>query len=128
MEVSKEDLIEINDIGPVAASFIFEFFSDKNSIELVNELISLGLKLSPPQTDNSSKFSGKTIVITGSFASFSRNELKEQLIIRGAKVTSSISNKTGFLIAGEKPGSKLSKAEELNIKTLSEQEVIELLS
>ena len=128
MEVSKEDLIEINDIGPVAASFIFEFFSDKNSIELVNELISLGLKLSPPQTDNSSKFSGKTIVITGSFASFSRNELKEQLIIRGAKVTSSISNKTAFLIAGEKPGSKLSKAEELNIKTLSEQEVIELLS
>ena len=66
--------------------------------------------------------------MTGSFASFSRNELKEQLIILGAKVTSSISNKTGFLIAGEKPGSKLSKAEELNIKTLSEQEVIELLS
>ena len=128
MEVSKEDLIEINDIGPVATGFIHDYFSDKNSIELVNELILLGLKLSPPQTDNSSKFSGKTIVITGSFVSFSRNELKEQLIIRGAKVTSSISNKTGFLIAGEKPGSKLSKAEELNIKTLREQEVIELLS
>jgi len=127
MEASKEDLIEINDIGPVAASFIFKFFSDKNSIELVSELISLGLKLSPPQTDNSSKFSGKTIVITGSFASFSRNELKEQLIIIGAKVTSSVSNKTDFLILGEKPGSKLSKAEELNIKTLNEQEVIDLL-
>ena len=128
MEASKEDLIEIKDIGPVAASFIFRFFSDKNSIELVSELISLGLKLSPPQTDNSSKFSGKTIVITGSFASFSRNELKEQLIIIGAKVTSSVSNKTDFLILGEKPGSKLSKAEELNIKTLNEQEVIDLLN
>ena len=127
MEVSKEDLIEINDIGPVAAGFIHDYFSDKNSIELVNELILLGLKLSPPQTDNSSKFSGKTIVITGSFTSFSRNELKEQLIVRGAKVTSSISTKTDFLISGEKPGSKLSKAEELNIKTLNEQEIIDLL-
>ena len=128
MEASQEDLLEINDIGPVAASFIHDYFSDKRSIELVNELIALGLKLSPPQTDNSSKFSGKTIVITGSFTSFSRNELKEQLIVEGAKVTSSISTKTDFLISGEKPGSKLSKAEELNIKTLSEQEVIELLS
>tara|TARA_Y100000590_G_scaffold101289_1_gene115020 strand:+ start:3131 stop:5158 length:2028 start_codon:yes stop_codon:yes gene_type:complete len=127
MQASKEDLIEINDIGPVAAGFIFDFFSDKNSIELVDELISLGLKLTPPQTDNSSKFSGKTIVITGSFTSFSRNELKEQLIIRGAKVTSSISAKTDFLISGEKPGSKLSKAEDLNIKTLKEKEVIDLL-
>ena len=97
-------------------------------IELVNELILLGLKLSPPQTDDSSKFSGKTIVITGSFTSFSRNELKEQLIVRGAKVTSSISTKTDFLISGEKPGSKLSKAEELNIKTLNEQEIIDLLN
>ena len=128
MEVSQEDLIEINDIGPVAAGFIHDYFSDKRSIELVNELILLGLKLSPPQTDNSSKFSGKTIVITGSFTSFSRNELKEQLIVRGAKVTSSISTKTDFLISGEKPGSKLSKAEELNIKTLNEQEVIDLLN
>tara|TARA_B100000586_G_scaffold239147_1_gene191269 strand:+ start:362 stop:2389 length:2028 start_codon:yes stop_codon:yes gene_type:complete len=128
MEVPKEDLIEINDIGPVAAGFIHDYFSDKNSIELVNELISLGLKLSPPQTDNSSKFSGKTIVITGSFTSFSRNEIKEQLIVRGAKVTSSISTKTDFLISGEKPGSKLSKAEELNIKTLNEQEIIDLLN
>ena len=127
MQASKEDLIEINDIGPVAAGFIFDFFSDKNSIELVDELISLGLKLTSPQTDNSSEFSGKTIVITGSFTSFSRNELKEQLIIRGAKVTSSISAKTDFLISGEKPGSKLSKAEDLNIKTLKEKEVIDLL-
>ena len=58
----------------------------------------------------------------------SRNELKDQLIVKGAKVTSSISSQTDFLISGEKPGSKLSKAEELNIKTLSEQEIINLLS
>ena len=127
IQASKEDLIEINDIGPVAADFILEFFSDKNSIELVNELISLGLVLSPPQTDNSSKLSTKTIVITGSFTSFSRKELKEQLIVRGAKVTSGVSVKTDFLISGEKPGSKLSKAEELNIEILNEQEIIDLL-
>ena len=91
-------------------------------------IVSFFIILIPPQTDNSSKFSGKTIVITGSFTSFSRNELKEQLIVRGAKVTSSISTKTDFLISGEKPGSKLSKAEELNIKILNEQEIIDLLS
>ena len=83
--------------------------------------------LSPPQTDNSSKLSTKTIVITGSFTSFSRKELKEQLIVRGAKVTSGVSVKTDFLISGEKPGSKLSKAEELNIEILNEQEIIDLL-
>ena len=128
IKASREDLLEINDIGPVAADFINDYFTNTENVELVNEFISLGFKLSPPKKDDSSNFSGKTIVITGSFTTYSRNELKEQLITRGAKVTSSVSNKTDFLISGEKPGSKFSKAQELQVKILDEQEAINLLS
>ena len=128
IKASREDLLEINDIGPVAADFIKDYFKNTENIELVNEFISLGFQLSPPKKDDSSNFSGKTIVITGSFTTYSRNELKEQLITRGAKVTSSVSNKTDFLISGEKPGSKFSKAQELQVKILDEQEAIDLLS
>ena len=128
IKVSKEDLLEINEIGPVVADFIIDYFTNTKNVELVNEFISLGFKLSLPKKDNSSNFFGKTIVLTGSFTTYSRNELKDQLITRGAKVTSSVSNKTDFLISGEKPGSKLSKAQELQIKVLDEQEAIDLLS
>ena len=121
-------MLEINDIGPVAADFINDYFKNTENIELVNEFISIGFQLSPPKKDDTSNFSGKTIVITGSFTTYSRNELKEQLITRGAKVTSSVSNKTDFLISGEKPGSKFSKAQELQVKILDEQEAIDLLS
>ena len=67
-------------------------------------------------------------VITGSFSAFSRNELKEELINRGARVTNSITNKTDYLISGEKPGSKISKAKELEIKILFEKEILALLN
>jgi len=91
-------------------------------------LLSFGFKLSPPKKDTHPIFSGKTVVITGSFSSFSRNRLKEELINKGAKVTSSVSMKTNLLISGEKPGSKLTKASELGISVLTEQELIDLLN
>jgi DNA ligase (NAD+) len=128
MESNREDLIEINDIGPVAADFIIEYFSNENSVDLITKLLSFGFKLSPPKKDTHPIFSGKTVVITGSFSSFSRNRLKEELINKGAKVTSSVSMKTNLLISGEKPGSKLTKASELGISVLTEQELIDLLN
>ena len=128
MTASIEDLLGINEIGPVAANFIKDYFTCSNNINLVNKLISQGFKLSSPKTDLSSAFSRKTVVITGSFSSFSRNELKEELINRGARVTNSITNKTDYLISGEKPGSKLSKAKELEIKILFEKEILALLN
>ena len=72
-------------------------------------------------------FSSKSIVITGSFNSIARSQLKEELIRVGAKVSSSVSSKTEFLIAGEKPGSKLKKASDLNIPILDEEETLKIL-
>ena len=127
MKATEEDLVEINDIGPVAARFIYDYFSDNTSKKLISRLLSFGIKLDPPANQADSYFSRKTIVITGTFSSFSRNQLKEELITRGAKVASSVSVNTDLLMAGENPGSKLEKARKLDVDILTEQEVKELL-
>ena len=128
IKATKEDLIEINDIGPVAAKFIYEYFSKESSSRLVSSLLSSGIQLASPEKEFDSNFAQKTIVLTGSFNSASRNQFKEQLQKRGAKVTSSISTKTDLLIVGNDPGSKLVKARELKIEVLTEQEIIDLMN
>ena len=128
VRATQDELMEINDIGPVAAKFIYEYFSNSNSIQLVQNLISKGVQISSNKLKEDTRVSNKTIVITGSLNSFSRSQLKEELIKKGAKVSSSISKKTDLLICGEKPGSKRKKAEDLKIEILSEEDVIKLLS
>ena len=128
IKATEEDLIEINDIGPVAAKFIYEYFSKESSSKLVTSLLPSGIQLAFPQKKFDSNFGQKTIVMTGSFNSVSRNQLKEQLQNRGAKVTSNVSSKTDVLIVGNNPGSKLAKARELEIEILTEQEIIDLIN
>lgn len=128
MKATQEELEEINDIGPVAARFINDYFLQKTSNQLVTNLLTCGFNLIPPLRNLDPNFSDKVIVITGSFISISRRQLKEELIKRGAKVTSSISRKTDLLVVGENPGSKLAKAQELEVEILKEQEVNELLN
>ena len=94
----------------------------------MQNLISKGVQISSNKLKEDTRVSNKTIVITGSLNSFSRSQLKEELIKKGAKVSSSISKKTDLLICGEKPGSKRKKAEDLKIEILSEEDVIKLLS
>ena len=125
---TEDDLMEINDIGPVASKFIKEFLADKENIGLIKELIELGVNPKEINVTNDNPFSSKIIVITGSFSSIARSQLKEELIRVGARVSSSISAKTDFLIAGEKPGSKLSKANELGVKVIEEEETLSLLN
>ena len=127
MKATEEDLLEINDIGPVAAKFIYNYFSDKTSKKLISRLLSCGIKPVSPSNKADSYFSRKTIVITGTFGSFSRNQLKEELIKREAKVASNVSVNTDLLMVGENPGSKLDKARKLDVDILTEQEVKELL-
>ena len=127
MKATEEDLVEINDIGPVAAKFIYDYFSDKTSKKLISRLLSCGIKPVSPENKADSYLSRKTIVITGTFSSFSRNQLKEELIKRGAKVASSVSTNTDLLMVGENPGSKLDNATKLDVDILTEQEVKKLL-
>ena len=124
---TEDDLLEINDIGPVASKFILEFLSKKENIKLVNDLLHLGVSPQDIKIEDNHPFSSKSIVITGSFTNIARSQLKEELIRVGARVTSSVSAKTDFLVSGEKPGSKLKKATDLGIKILEEEEALKLL-
>lgn len=119
-----EQLVAIPDIGDVVAKNIVEFFSLEKSKETINELLQLGVK--PRETevkevvDNA--FAGKTVVVTGSLQDFSRTEIKDKLEDLGAKVSGSVSKKTDYVIVGEDAGSKYTKAVELGIKILSEED------
>ena len=90
--------------------------------------MSLGVKPKSIEVNNDNMLSSQSVVITGSFNSIARSQLKEELIRVGARVTSSVSSKTDFLVAGDKPGSKLSKAQDLNITVLDEEAVLNILN
>ena len=128
LSANESDLLEINDIGPVASGFIQEFLSKSENVNLVKELLKLGIDPKEIEINNNNPLSSQSVVITGSFNTIARSQLKEELIRVGARVSSSISSKTDYLVAGEKPGSKLNKATELGIKILGEEEVIILLN
>ena len=119
-----DELVAIQDIGDIVAKTIVEFFSLEKSIETINELLSLGVK--PKEVEDviikENPFAEKTVVVTGSLKDFSRTEIKDKLEELGAKVSSSVSKKTDYVIVGEDPGSKYNKAVELGVSILSEDE------
>jgi len=96
LEANEEDLLDINDIGPVASKHITRFLSEKENKVLIEDLLRLGVKANKIEVKNDNILSSKSIVITGSFNSIARSQLKEELIRLGARVTSSVSSKTDF--------------------------------
>ena len=132
---SLEQLQTVNDIGVVIAESIIDFFQEphnRNVIEqLTNEEINIHWQDITPQAQTTivdSPFSGKTIVLTGTLSVLTRDEAKNKLKQLGAKVTGSVSKNTDLVIAGEAAGSKLDKAQELGIKVIDEQEMLNLLA
>lgn len=118
-----EELISVEDIGDIVAESIMEFFKDDNILKNINELLNLGINPEFKQEKiEKNIFNGKTLVVTGSLQSFSRSEIKEKLQSLGAKVSSSVSKKTDYVLVGKDPGSKYEKAVELNVKIISEDE------
>ena len=124
-----DELLELPDIGLITAESIVDYLSNANNLRFINELIEIGMnpqyEIQNKNTDNI--FSGKTIVLTGKLVELTRNEAKEYLESFGAKVTGSVTSKTDYVIAGEKAGSKLAKAEQLGIQVLSEDEFIDIM-
>ena len=119
-----EELEAIDGIGPTIAAAVVAWFATPRNAELVDELIGLGVD---PRTevvavadDGALPLEGWTVVVTGTLEGFTRDEAKEALESRGAKVTGSVSKKTSAVVAGENPGSKLTKAEELGVPVLDE--------
>ncbi len=128
---SVEGLQEAEDVGPVMAEAIHEFFHNPRNLEVIKRLKSAGIH--PVQNPKSKiqnqtgPFAGKTVVVTGTLEKFSRDEAKEALRKAGANVTDSVSKKTDYLIVGEDAGSKLDKARALGVKTLSEADLVRML-
>ena len=132
-----DDIAQVEDIGPITAQSIHDFLNSPAGQHLIQELKDAGVrlteeKLAVPTADTSGDksggpFAGKTIVITGTFEAFDRNELKTRLTKLGAKVTGSVSKNTDLLLAGEKAGSKLAKAEQLGVETWDETKLREWL-
>lgn len=119
-----EELLIIQDIGPRVASKIKDYFDEPGNQEIIENLLPLLEIILPKSKDEErSKLSGLQIAITGKLISMSRDELKDMLLENGAKVTSSISKNTNYLVAGENAGSKLTKAKELDVKILEENDI-----
>ena len=124
MAATEDELQDVPEIGPIVASNIVNFFRNIENIRIINNLIELGVIWeSEPITTSVGKILNKKIfVITGSFNSITRSELKKSIKKLGGKVTSSLSKKTNYLIVGSNPGSKVKKANELEIEMLTEEE------
>ncbi|NNJ91128.1 MAG: NAD-dependent DNA ligase LigA [Gammaproteobacteria bacterium] len=127
-EASDEQLQSTPDVGPVVASYIKSFFEQSHNNEVVNSLVAAGIRWPAIEIDDSeSPVSGKTFVLTGSL-SRPRSEYKELLLEAGAKVAGSVSKNTDYLVAGEKAGSKLARAESLGVEVLDENTLLEFLA
>lgn len=126
MNAEMSDLEEIKDIGKVTAEAIVSFFADAKQKEMIEFLKSKGVNMTCIQAETvESYFSGKTVVLTGSLQLFDRKEATALLEKMGAHVTGSVSKKTDLVIYGENAGSKLTKAAELNVMTMSEERFME---
>jgi DNA ligase (NAD+) len=118
-----EELQQVEDVGPVVAANVVQFFNQAHNLEIVRDLIKQGVhwpKIDKPRASENQPLLGKTYVITGTLVGFSREQAAARLKVRGAKVSSSVSARTSAVIAGEKPGSKVNKAEALGVEVMDQ--------
>ncbi len=129
MIADEQVLAEVEDIGPIVAQSIHTFFAQPHNVEVVEQLIACGLQWPRQEglAEKSSALSGMTFVLTGTLPSLSRDEAKARIEAAGAKVSSSVSKKTHYLVAGSDAGSKLDKARELGIVIVDEAGLLGLL-
>jgi len=127
-ETSVDGLTAIGEIGPVMAEAIHGFFHNKENLKILKKLKDAGLRMSQGAAASSGgKLDGKTVVITGTLKSFSRQEAEELVRKSGGNPSSSVSKNTDFLVAGAEPGSKLEKAKSLGVKVIGEEEFRKLV-
>ncbi|MCB1117040.1 MAG: NAD-dependent DNA ligase LigA [Chlamydiia bacterium] len=130
MKMDYETLCQIDGVGEKSAQSVVDFFKDKHHCHEVEELIELGIR---PKVRSSAKksghpFEGKTFVLTGGLEGYSRSEATELIKERGGKVSSSVSQKTDYVLVGEDPGSKYEKAKKLGVKCITEAEFKKLIN
>ncbi|WP_405229203.1 NAD-dependent DNA ligase LigA [Lentisalinibacter sediminis] len=132
MDADQEALEAVPDVGPVVASHIRAFFAEERNRSVIQALQGLGITWPKGKAagavSETGPFAGKTVVITGTLKSMTRDEAKDRIRAAGGKVTGSVSKKTDFVVVGENAGSKLEKAEALGVETIDEDRLGELLN
>jgi len=129
IKLSLADLEEFEDVGPIVAKSIFDWFRDEKNINLLDKLEKNGVVIRHQVTGNMqhSIFFGKTVVLTGTLSGLTRDDAKAKIRELGGKIASAVSKKTDFVVAGSEAGSKLEKANELGVKVLSEEEFLGMI-
>lgn len=127
INASFDELNSIPDIGDIIAQSIVDFFNDERNLKIINELKNIGVNTlyTGPKVEKNDNFYNKTFVITGTLTKYTRDEVEEKIELLGGKTSSSVSKKTYAVIVGENPGSKYTKAQELNIPIWSEDDLEE---
>lgn len=124
---SVEELSKVEGVGKIIAQDIYNFFRKSETIQMLAELKELGIEPAPPAQNVSDKFKGQTFVLTGTLQNMTRDEASEIIKQMGGKTSSSVSKNTSFVIAGEKAGSKLDKAEKLGVIILTEDDFLNMI-
>lgn len=124
---TKEELLDVEDIGDVIADNIIEYFQDEENLKEIDRLFSAGITINESNLVIGEKLKGLTFVLTGTLPNYTRPEMSEIIEKNGGKVASSVSKNTSFVLAGEEAGSKLDKAKSLGVKVISEEEMLKML-
>ncbi|MBR4013039.1 MAG: NAD-dependent DNA ligase LigA [Clostridia bacterium] len=127
MRATREELCEIEDFGEITADCVLNFFSHEPNVRLCEKLTELGLLTEATAAPTDNKLEGLTFVLTGTLPTMSRDEASALIKSAGGKTVGSVSSKTSYVVAGEAAGSKLTKAQSLGIKIITEAELLELL-
>jgi len=123
-----DELQKAEEVGPKVAESIYQFFREPRNQDLIERLRSAGLQFEyRARRRHGGPLAGKTFVLTGTLVNLTREEARQQIEVAGGKVSSAVSKKTSFVVAGEDPGSKLDKARELGVEVIDEKKLIELL-
>ena len=128
MEAEYEDFLSLDDMGEIMARSIYNFFREKQTVDLINRLKGYGLNMNAEVDENAdSRFEGKIFVLTGALEKFTRKEAEDIIEKFGGKTSGSVSKKTSYVLAGEDAGSKLTKANELGVTVITEDEFGEMI-
>ena len=128
MQASYESLCIREEIGKIIAKSVYDFFREEQTIDLINKLKEYGVNMQTEQEEEiDDRFAGKTFVLTGSLEKYSRDEASEIIEKLGGKTSGTVSKKTSYVLAGEAAGSKLTKAQSLGIKIITEKEFEEMI-
>ena len=127
MAADEETLTNIDQIGATMATSVYEYFRSPQNVQVIDELRELGVKAEHEKVKRTDELAGKTIVVTGTLETMTRQQAQQAITEAGGKASSSVSSKTDFVLAGAEAGGKLEKAQKLGVKVIDEKQFLEML-